>query len=274
VVINAAGPWSRLLATKFDRDEPTLFKSSIAWNILFNKLAISSHALAIRSKTSGERTYFLLPWKGKLLVGTGHTPWFGDAESPKPSDQMLQKFLHDINLALPPLDLNTKDILYVFSGLIPAKKLGTVDLLKREVIVNHADQGGPRGFYFYSISGVKFTTSHLVAKKTIKQIFFKNEKTKVSSDDFFRKSENEKFPRGIFDLEKFRLYHKEDWKKELMSLKEDESVRNFDDLIFRRTNLWENPEITDIIFRHIGYHFRRIDPQPDGDFKKMIGVKI
>jgi glycerol-3-phosphate dehydrogenase len=272
VVINAAGPWSRLLATKFYRDEPTLFKSSIAWNVLFSKPAISSHALAIRPKLSGERTYFLLPWKGKLLVGTGHTPWFGNAESPKPSDQMLQKFLHDINLALPPLDLNTKDILYVFSGLIPAKKLGTVDLLKREVIVNHADQGGPRGFY--SISGVKFTTSHLVAKKTIKQIFFKNEKTKVSSDDFFRKSENEKFPRGIFDLENFRLYHKEDWKKELMSLKEDESVRNFDDLIFRRTNLWENPEITDIIFRHIGNHFRRIDPQPDGDFQKKIAVKI
>jgi glycerol-3-phosphate dehydrogenase len=272
VVINAAGPWSRVLATKFDRDEPTLFKSSIAWNVLFNKPSISSHALAMRLNLSGERIYFLLPWKGKLLVGTGHSPWFGNAENPKPSDQMLQKFLHDINLALPPLDLNTKDISYVFSGLLPVKKLGTVDLLKREVIVNHADQGGPKGFY--SISGVKFTTSHLVAKRTIKQIFFENKKTKVSSDDLFRKSEKESSPRGIFNLEDFWMSNIEDWKRELMSLKKNESVRNFGDLIFRRTNLWENPEIADIIFQQIGNHFRKNDLQRNGDFKKIIAVKI
>jgi glycerol-3-phosphate dehydrogenase len=265
VVINAAGPWSRLLATKFDRDEPTLFKSSIAWNILFNKGAISSHALAIRSKASGERTYFLLPWKGKLLVGTGHAPWFGNAENPKPSDQMLHKFLHDINLALPSLDLNTKDILYVFSGLLPVKKLGTVDLLKREVILNHGDQGGPKGFF--SISGVKFTTSRLVAEKTIKQIFTESKVLDNQSDIIFSLSKGNANQRGILNLREYSLSKIIEWETPLMSIIEDESVRQLADLVFQRTNIWENPNFVELVSQHFRYLFQSQNLKHRKDFK-------
>jgi glycerol-3-phosphate dehydrogenase len=255
VVINASGPWSRSIAAKFDRDKPALFKSSIAWNVLFEKPSISSYALAVNPKKPEARTYFLLPWQGKLLAGTGHAPWFGTPENPKPSGQMLQSFLNDINLAMPELDLNTKDIQYVFSGLLPVKKLGTVDLLKSEIILNHSDQGGPKGLY--SISGIKFTTSHIVAAKTIKKAFSDYEKKLAPSDDLFIKTKNTRYHRGIFNLNDFSIYKMEKLKKHLFMLIEEESVRNFDDLIFRRTNLWENPDIANIIFPHFRHLFKR-----------------
>ena len=38
-IVNAAGPWCRTLATKFDKDYSELFKDSFAWNVLFNRPA-------------------------------------------------------------------------------------------------------------------------------------------------------------------------------------------------------------------------------------------
>jgi glycerol-3-phosphate dehydrogenase len=272
VVINAAGPWSRVLAAKFDRDEPSLFKSSIAWNVLFDRPSISTHALAVTPRKPMARTYFLLPWQGKLLAGTGHAPWFETAEDPKPSRRMLQKFVDDINLAIPEIDLNTKDILRVFSGLLPVKKLGTVDLLKSEIILNHSDQGGPKGLY--SVSGVKFTTSHLVAEKTINKIFTEYDIKRAATDDSFGRTRNERYQRGIFNLKNFSFSRIEELKTHLISLIEEESVRNFEDLIFRRTNLWEYPAITNIILPHIRYYFQGDVSQGNGTFKKMMSGKI
>src|SRR3990172_8258364 len=40
VVVNACGPWCRDIAARFDRDEPTLFRSMMAWNVLFNRKAL------------------------------------------------------------------------------------------------------------------------------------------------------------------------------------------------------------------------------------------
>ena len=70
VVINAAGPWCRDLAARFDRDIPALFKPSIAWNALIDRPALSTYALAVAPKKPGARTYFLRPWKGRFLAGT------------------------------------------------------------------------------------------------------------------------------------------------------------------------------------------------------------
>jgi glycerol-3-phosphate dehydrogenase len=169
VVINAAGPWSRSVAAKFDRDIPGLFAGSIAWNVLFDKPSISSHAVAVKPQKPNSRTYFLVPWKGKLLAGTGHAPWRGDPENPVPDDAILESFIDDLNCAVPSLDVKSHDIEHVFSGLLPVKKAGSANLTKREVILNHAVHGGPQGFY--SISGVKFTTSRRVAEKAMKLIF-------------------------------------------------------------------------------------------------------
>jgi glycerol-3-phosphate dehydrogenase len=169
VVINAAGPWCRELAAQFDRDIPELFISSIAWNVLFNRPAISSHVVAVAPQKPNAQTYFLVPWKDKLLAGTGHAPWNAGSENPIPNDTMLNSFIEVLNLAVPSLNVSSNDIEHVFSGLLPVKKSGSVDLTKREKILHHADHNGPQGLY--SISGIKFTTSRLVAEKTIKRIY-------------------------------------------------------------------------------------------------------
>jgi glycerol-3-phosphate dehydrogenase len=240
VVVNAGGPWCRDIAARFDRDEPDLFKGSIAWNMLVNRDALSTSALAITPKKPDGHTYFLLPWKGKLLAGTVHKPWSSGPENITPSPEIIQKCIDDLNYAIPSLDITRKDILYHFQGLLPAAEEGSADIAVREVIHNHADNGGPCGFY--SISGVKYTTARLVAEKTLKQIFPERKVERIFSDKTSAPLQTESNSHRIFDFNWIPASHEEKWMEDLRPIIQDESVRHLDDLIFRRTSLWDNPE--------------------------------
>lgn len=242
VVANATGPWCRNLAARFDRDEPTLFKGSIAWNVLLNRKALSDHALAVAPKKPRGQIYFLVPWKGKLLAGTGHAPRYSIEENQMPSTGELQDFLDGFNLAIPSLEIDQNDILHVFAGLLPVTKVGSVKLTTREVIFNHADHGGPRGFY--SISGIKFTTARLVAEKTLNRIFPEKKVHNDVQNTTFRPPEDGYSKRGIFDFYWHPTAEDSSWKDTLRLLIAEESVQHLDDLILRRTSLWENPTRT------------------------------
>ena len=239
IVINAAGPWCRDLAAAFDRDIPDLFKSSIAWNVVINKNPISSYATAVTPKKPDANTYFVIPWKGKLLAGTAHAPWFGNSDSPKPPDDLIQSFINDLNLAVPSLNLSMNDILYVFSGLLPVKKQGATNLTAHEVIFNHAKQGGPNGLY--SVSGVKFTTARLVAEKTLAKIFPNRKVLKSVIDEDIVLASSDSTESGMIEFDWYPSQNDNGWRAALSKIIQNQSVQRLDDLIFRRTTLWENP---------------------------------
>ena len=234
-VVNSCGPWCRDIAASFDRDKPTLFKGSLMWNVLLDREAISDHAVAVTPKKAGGQTYFLVPWKGKLFAGTGHVPWVkGTSVRPMPSTDQLDEFLRDLNLAVPRLGLSMNDIIRVFSGLLPVTEEYGTKLVVREVILDHSDHDGPHGLF--SISGVKFTTSRLVAEKTLNCIFPENKKPKSTLPPMSAISQQ-----GIFDFQWCPIDEDTVWKEDLRRLIAEESVLHLDDLILRRTSLGDNP---------------------------------
>ncbi len=168
VVINAAGPWNREVAEKFDRDHPSLFESYLLlWNILFNRKSISDFSLAVAPRKGSGHTYFIHNWKGRLLVGTGEDAIPGHCINGLPTDRQIQIFIDEIHSAIPSLSLEKEEIDRVYCGVLPADKHH--NLTKREVILNHEMHGGPKNLF--SISGIKFTTSRLVAEKTLDMVF-------------------------------------------------------------------------------------------------------
>lgn len=68
VVINATGPDCRRFAAIHDHDHPALFRDSLAWNLLFHRPAISTHALAVTPPYPRARTYFIHPWKNRRII--------------------------------------------------------------------------------------------------------------------------------------------------------------------------------------------------------------
>lgn len=244
IVINAAGPWCREIAEKFHRDEESLFSPSLAWNILFDRKALSSHALAVTPQKPSSRTYFMVPWKGRIMVGTGHEPLDTVTRHPYPTGNQLKDFIDDLNFAIPGLKLIEKDIAHVYCGMLPAATEGSAELSVREVIFDHSQNSGPKGLF--SVSGVKFTTSRLVAEKTLQQIFLgkRNQEKRLISP-------NQKQMVGVFDFDWFSGENETEWKKQLEIIMKNESVQKIDDLLFRRTSLADNVERIEELFPYL-----------------------
>jgi glycerol-3-phosphate dehydrogenase len=247
VVVNAAGPWRRKMAARLYRDNDALLHSSIAWNVLLNRPPLSDHALAVAPNKPEGQTYFLLPWNGKILAGTGHAPWYGspDEEQPMPTNEQVREFLNGLNMAAPGLHVSHNDVLHIFSGLLPVVEPGSTSLAVREVILDHSEHGGPQGLY--SISGVKFTTARLVAEKTLDRIFPNAGILDYEPSEDFLPPWDEQGFRGIFgsnpDMEINQTeIGREAWGSTLKTLIHEESVQHLDDLVFRRTSLWESPD--------------------------------
>lgn len=62
-VINGAGPWSGNLIRGLGGDADNIYCPSLAWNVLFDKPSLSTHALAVQAKKPGSRA--CLPPRGK-----------------------------------------------------------------------------------------------------------------------------------------------------------------------------------------------------------------
>jgi glycerol-3-phosphate dehydrogenase len=243
VVINAAGPWCRTLAASFDCDDPALFRYSIAWNILLNKPALSTHSVAVKPKAADTNMYFIHARHGLMLAGTVHAPWSRVEDTPMPNQEDIDTYLADLNCAIPGLYAQQQDILQIYSGLLPVQKQGTNTLSDREVIKDHGAADGPKGLY--SISGVKFTTARRVAEKTIKTVF--PEKTPLSADCIRLQHAPmldhlaTKFSYDWLPDDTSGEKDDSDWQETLSAIIEEQAVCHLDDLIIRRTTIGDNP---------------------------------
>jgi glycerol-3-phosphate dehydrogenase len=232
IVVNAAGPWCRQLAQKFDRDYPRLFRKRLMlFNVLFRRKALSSHALALTPPSRSKFTYFVHNWKGRLLAGTAEVLLPDDAEIPAPRPDQVAGFIANMNEAVPDLLLSEKDIEHIYAGILPATAAGT--LSKRECIIRHRDHEGPIGLF--SVSGVKYTTARLVAEKAMRCIFPQARVKRPLAPPAEANS-----GRAIFAY---------DWAVPEMGsaaaadigmLLAEEAVMHLDDLLFRRCGLGEN----------------------------------
>lgn len=166
-VVNATGPWAGHTASAFGSSRPDLFIPTLAWNVLFDRPAVSEHAVAIEPEAGGQ-VLFLLPWEGRVLAGTGHAPWTGDVENPRPSVEQLAGFIDQINASVPDFRVSEHQIERIFSGLLPGTHTGSANLSDRPVFIDHGKQGGPGGLY--SVVGVKYTTARAVAERVIKYL--------------------------------------------------------------------------------------------------------
>ncbi len=191
--------------------------------------------MAVKPDKPGGWTCFLVPWKGRLLAGTGHAPWQNGLEQPAPTSGQLEEFLTDLNMAIPSLKLSQKDILRVFSGLLPATEEGGVNLSVRKVLVDHGAHGGPQGLF--NVSGVKFTTTRLVAGKTVKRSFPQGVDRTLPNE--LHPQHEEMAARGFLSL----TTNGQDLENKLRHLISDEAVVHLEDLVFRRTNLLETPQV-------------------------------
>jgi len=232
VVINAAGPWCRNVAQSLDRDHVPLFKNRLlVWNVLFNRKAPSAYALGLAPGKGKGAVHFFHPWKNRLLVGTGEMPVQKSETETQVPQWEIQRFIADVNKMVPGLNLEEKDIQRIYSGILPADERGGMS--KKPTSLRHREKGGPNGLF--SISGVKFTTSRLVADDTLNDVFPKA--TKMSHQELINGAPHK--PVSFAYDEEPTAPSQQALLKEII---DTEQVVRLSDLVLRRTSLGDHPQ--------------------------------
>lgn len=248
-IANCAGPWSRQVAAALDRDEASLFRPSLAFNLLLDREPLSSCALAISSRQQDagkKQVYFLYPIHGRVIAGTFHAPWQGGPEQPRPSHEQVLGMLEELNAAVPGLDAGDEDVLRVYSGLLPARRAATGAIATRNVICEHGRTGGPRGMI--SVSGVKFTTARRVAQQAIGILF---PKARVDGGALSAAAPVSAGDLNILDPESPFNLGDEIVAREIERIVREEAVVTIDDLLLRRTDWLVDPRDTQRITERV-----------------------
>ncbi|RMD61084.1 MAG: FAD-dependent oxidoreductase [Alphaproteobacteria bacterium] len=239
VVINAAGPWAPAFARGCASPVPGLYRPSLAWNVVLSCSAPGDCALAVRPPRPGGQTYFLVPWKGVLMVGTGHAPWLDTARPPRVPADLLERFLADVDAAVPDLGIRGVPVARVFAGLLPATDTGTARLSVREVIVDHGACGGPAGLF--SVCGVKLTTARRVADKALERAFPGRRAQPYRAMPRPRRDDAGAGAVTSHPFDWMPPPGDNAWREALVDVVAREAVVHLDDLLLRRCDLGDNP---------------------------------
>ncbi len=174
---NASGPFLPALNEKIPGiklyKETTGFSKGVH---LVTRQLQEKYALALGSDkktegmvTRGGRHIFIIPWRGKSLIGTTNVPFDETPDDVCVTEKDIVDFLADINEIIPGLKLERKDVEYAFSGLYPLLS----DEIKRDTyqghgeyqLVDHGQKDGVEGIV--SVFGAKYTTARAVAEQAM-----------------------------------------------------------------------------------------------------------
>ncbi|MCZ6665104.1 MAG: FAD-dependent oxidoreductase [Gammaproteobacteria bacterium] len=168
VVINATGHWAPGLAGQFGAGFKSTPRASWAWNILFDVSNDAECAAALSARRSDSQMFFVLPWKGQTLVGTGHALIPQDLGDESVPDDLITKFVQQVSEAAPALNLTESAIARVYQGVLPASNRDKLKLASRPLIVDHGHTGITG---FYTVWGIKYTTARDIARALIRKAF-------------------------------------------------------------------------------------------------------
>ncbi|MEZ5823260.1 MAG: FAD-dependent oxidoreductase [Geminicoccaceae bacterium] len=168
VVINAAGPWSDGIAERFGSPASELFSPTLAFNLLIDRPPLARTGLAVAGPAPDAPMLFLIPLGQQTLAGTWHVEWNAEDREARVADTDVDAFLAALANATPTLGATKNDVLEILPGLQPLAHGSTTTVSDRPLTIDHADRGGPKGFF--SVSGVKYTTARLVAENLLREI--------------------------------------------------------------------------------------------------------
>lgn len=165
LIINATGIWTDEVRTL---SHPT---TSIVDRVRPSKgihLIIAAERLQVKTawlipSLIAHRFYFVLPWKGRVLIGTTDTDYMGDKNAPHAEADEVREILHAINSYFPTAQLEPVDVIATFAGLRPLvsdDQSATTHISRKDEIIDDGDG-------LISITGGKLTTYRHMAERAV-----------------------------------------------------------------------------------------------------------
>ena len=221
-VVNAAGDRVEEVARHLCGDERRLVTPTIAWNILLDAKLPEDTCLVLAAPKSRSQAYFMQPFHGRVLAGTGHAGLKDRQSDGMPPRESLERMCSEIDAAYPDARLGRAPVLRILAGMLPGVGSGEVRLAVRPRIHHDVATGGARLLH---VVGVKLTEAPEVARRTLDGV----------TGTIARKLPGRPSPgSGWNALDPAHPPTRES----LLALAARESVLYLDDLLERRTNAW------------------------------------
>lgn len=167
IVINATGVWmeetlSLNAANSNGQSKSVRPSKGIHLTVAAERLRVSS-AWLIPSLT-GHRFYFVVPWEGRVNIGTTDTDYSGDRDAPRAEADEVSEILGAINSYFPAAQLEASDVISAWAGLRPLVSdpmiTSTTAVSRREELFESTDG-------LISLAGGKLTTYRLMAERGV-----------------------------------------------------------------------------------------------------------
>lgn len=163
LVINATGPFCDEVRRLDDPQAAPLIAPSQGTHLVLPRAFLPGDSALMVPRTADGRIIFIIPWQGRVLVGTTDLPVVRASPEPTPQAEEIDFLLTTANryLARP---ATVRDILSVFSGIRPlvARPGAKTAVLSREHVLLVDPQSG-----LLSVAGGKWTTYRRMAEEAV-----------------------------------------------------------------------------------------------------------
>ncbi|MGH7580603.1 MAG: FAD-dependent oxidoreductase [Gemmatimonadales bacterium] len=204
-VVNAAGPYAEALLVRSGIRKARSVPFSRDMALVLKRQLVNGRALALQTRyrdpsavlTRGARHLFLVPWRGKTLVGVNSLIWRDEPDRLRVTEAEVADFVSEIAEADPKLGLTMDDVALVMAGLLPVEKgdetTGNVSFGKRPLVVDNARSDGVQGLV--SAISNRYTVARGVAERAVDLVYRKlgrevrrcrTEVSRIHGADFFR----------------------------------------------------------------------------------------
>lgn len=165
MTINAAGPWADFVTQMLGKGNEKRLVRSQGIHMITRPLA-RHHALVLTTKAG--RVFFIIPWRGRSLIGTTDTRYEGHPDEYRVTRAGLETFIGEVNEALPSANLTIDDVEWSYGGLRPIVENDTalrdVNKASRKYeIYDHKKENRLGGML--TVVGGKYTTSRALAER-------------------------------------------------------------------------------------------------------------
>lgn len=166
LIINATGVWMDEVRDLDSRNpsDPQRLRPSKGIHLTVSAERLQVATACLIPALQGHRFYFVVPWEGRVNIGTTDTDYQSNKDKPCAEADEIQEILKAINVYFPSANLQSSDVISTWAGLRPLigdpNAKSTTDVSRKEAVIE-----SPNGLI--SIAGGKLTTYRLMAERGI-----------------------------------------------------------------------------------------------------------
>ena len=163
VVVNATGVWSDEVARMDQQDAAATLRPSKGIHLIVGAGNIDIKTAVLIPSLGESRFLFVVPWHGRILIGTTDTGYEGDLDEPLAEAGEIDRLIKSAARSFPSSGLTTRDVISTFAGLRPlvGGSNAPTTRVSREEKINVSRSG------LISIVGGKLTTYRRMAERVV-----------------------------------------------------------------------------------------------------------